>query len=57
VYIFKGTFKITINYKSMGSKKRKKKKEIKWFPENDLFATILIVIIVGAIMLIKACNG
>ena len=24
------------------------KKEIKWFPENDLFATILIVIIVGA---------
>ena len=41
----------------MGSKKRKKKKEIKWFPENDLFATILIVIIVGAIILIKACNG
>ena len=37
--------------------REKNKKEIKWFPENDLFATILIVIIVGAIMLIKACNG
>ena len=37
--------------------RKKNKKEIKWFLENDLFATILIVIIVGAAILIKACNG
>ena len=37
--------------------RKKNKKEIKWFPEHDLFATILIVIIAGAIIFIKACNG
>tara|TARA_R110000751_G_scaffold163383_2_gene269663 strand:- start:702 stop:821 length:120 start_codon:yes stop_codon:yes gene_type:complete len=35
----------------------KNKEEIKGFPGNDLFSTILIVIIVGAIIFIKACNG
>jgi len=41
----------------MGRKKNKKKIENRWFPENDLFTTILIAIIVGAIIFIKACNG
>jgi heme/copper-type cytochrome/quinol oxidase subunit 4 len=37
--------------------KKKNKKEMKWFPGHDLFATIVIAIIVGAVILIKACNG
>lgn len=37
----------------MGRKKNKKK--IKGFPGYDLHITIAIVIIVGAVMLIKAC--
>ena len=36
----------------MADKKRKK-----WFPERDLFTTIVITIIVGAAILIKASNG
>tara|TARA_R110002074_G_scaffold237448_1_gene409431 strand:- start:655 stop:786 length:132 start_codon:yes stop_codon:yes gene_type:complete len=36
---------------------KKNKKEVKWFPGHDLSATITIVIIVGAIIFIKACNG
>tara|TARA_R110002020_G_scaffold114047_1_gene262334 strand:+ start:616 stop:747 length:132 start_codon:yes stop_codon:yes gene_type:complete len=43
----------------MESKKRKKKKEkdIKWFPDHDLHVTIMIVVAVGSVMVLKACNG
>ena len=37
--------------------RKKNKKEIKWFPGYDLHMTIGIVIIVGLVMIIKACNG
>jgi len=37
--------------------RKKNKKEIKGFPGYDLHITIGIVIIVGLVMTIKACNG
>jgi hypothetical protein len=36
---------------------RKNKKEIKGFPGHDLHITIGIVVVVGIVMIIKACNG
>ena len=44
--------------KRMARKKRKKKEEkgIKWFPGHDLYVAVAIVIVVGAVMICKACN-
>tara|TARA_R110002020_G_scaffold238709_2_gene451216 strand:- start:807 stop:926 length:120 start_codon:yes stop_codon:yes gene_type:complete len=36
---------------------QKNKKEIKGFPGCDLHLTIVIVIVVGIVMIIKACNN
>ena len=43
----------------MARKKSKKKEEkgIKWFPDHDLHITIMIVVVVGSVMMLKACNG
>ena len=35
----------------------KKKKSIKWFPGYDLHITALIIISVGALLIMQACNG
>tara|TARA_B100000745_G_C19944171_1_gene318512 strand:- start:240 stop:356 length:117 start_codon:yes stop_codon:yes gene_type:complete len=36
--------------------RKKSKKEIKWFPGNDLHITIGIVVVVGIVTIIKACK-
>jgi hypothetical protein len=41
----------------MGRKKNKKKISNQWFPENDLYITIGIVVFIAIISLTKACNG
>jgi len=40
----------------MGRQKKKKEKDIKWFPGHDLYITIVIVIVVGSVMMLKACS-
>ena len=39
----------------MGRKKNKKKIENRWFPENDLYITMGIVVFVAAVSIVKAC--
>ena len=46
-----------VSYMGVQMDRKKNKKEIKWFPGYDLHMTIGIVIIVGLVMIIKACNG
>ena len=42
--------------KKMRSKKKAKKKiQSKWFPRNDLYITIAIVIIMGGLIILSKC--
>jgi len=41
----------------MDSQKNKKKLTRKWFPGHDLYLTLLIVVTVGVVTIVKACNN
>jgi len=43
------------NQKGMARQKKKKEKGIKWFPGYDLYIAIVIVVVVGSAMMLKAC--
>ena len=42
--------------KKMRSKKKAKKKiQSKWFPQNDLYITVAIVIVMGGLIILSKC--